>query len=369
MIAFLLAKPTQFDAPFFQWLHTYRPDMPFKVYYWKPVENSADTDTETGASLTWGINLLSGYPWQFADPDNPMAFQKEIRKQQVRYLVCNGWKHGFKKLIAAAKHQRIPMGLRIDSVLWGKSAIEIQIRRLVLKGAYQPFSQFFSSGSICDKYLIAMNIPPMRWRRWPYCIDNEFFSPNPQILAKAAGLKKQFGLTDDPVFLGICKWVPRENPMELLEAFVALNNPDLQLVMIGDGPLRPKLEVLRKQYPHLKIIFPGYVPYVTLPAWYACAKVFVHPAAYEPWGVSVQEAIAAGCSVVASSRVGSSYDLIEQGINGYQYKAGSVETLSKCMRQALTLDPGFKAQSNRQMLEKWSYETIAAALIIPDKSY
>ena len=46
-----------------------------------------------------------------------------------------------------------------------------------------------------------------------------------------------------------------------------------------------------------------------LPALYAASDLFVHAAREERWGVSVQEALACGLPVVASSRVGAARDL------------------------------------------------------------
>lgn len=359
MLAFLLAKPTQFDAPFFRWMQAHKPHLPFVVYYWQPVGSSADTDTETGASLTWGIDLLGGYNWRQADPEDAEGFAAMLQQDGIRYLVCNGWKSGFSPLVKVARQAGIVLGLRIDSVLWGKTAIEITVRRLYLKLAYSPFRHFFSSGRVGDAYLGAIGVPPEKWKRWPYCVDVDFFSRTSACLQEAAGLRVKSGIDERPVVLGVCKWVDRENPLELLEAFIKLNNPGLQLVMIGDGPLRSRLEGLQKANPHLSIVFPGYVPYRQLPAWYALAKVFVHPARHEPWGVSVHEAIASGCMVVASSRVGSAYDLIREGSNGYQYPSGDVNALSHCMKLALQLSPGKAEETNHEVLSHWHYAAMA----------
>jgi glycosyltransferase involved in cell wall biosynthesis len=362
MLSFLLSKPTQFDAPFFRWLHANRPEMPFVVYYWQPVQHAAATDTETGASLQWGIDLLGGYPWVQVHAKNPDAFATRLRQDGVRYLISNGWKAGFAPLVAVAQKAGIPLGLRIDSVLWDKPKYEILLRRIYLHRAYKPFRHFFSSGTVGDDYLRAIGIPQTQWRRWPYCVDVDFFRTNAERLAAAGALRQQYGLDARPVVLSVCKWVPRENPLELLKAFTILSPANLQLVMIGDGPLRPEMEALRARYPHLTIVFPGYMPYVQLPDWYALSTVYVHPAQYEPWGVSVHEAIAAGCRVVASNRVGSGYDLIIQGANGFQYPVGDVAGLAQYIEKAILLPEDVLTISNEEILTKWQYEAVAIGL-------
>jgi len=38
----------------------------------------------------------------------------------------------------------------------------------------------------------------------------------------------------------------------------------------------------------------GYVHYPKLPGYYGAADIFLHAAQYEPWGISVSEAMALG---------------------------------------------------------------------------
>lgn len=365
MLAFLLAKPTQFDAPFFRWMHSNRSEIPFVVFYWRnctPAAGklaAAGTDTETGSSLSWGIDLLAGYDWLQANDADPSGFDNMLRQYGVRYLLCNGWKGGFDPLIKVAQQAGISLGLRIDSVVWEKTAIEMTVRRLYLKKMYRGFSHFFSSGKVGDEYLAAIGIPQEKWKRWPYCVDADFFSPAPGRSGEAVSLRQRYNLYEKPLILAVCKWVDRENPLELLRAFIQLNDAGLQLVMVGDGPRRRKMELLKATAPHLSILFTGYLPFAQLPAWYALTRVFVHPARYEPWGVSVHEAIAAGCAVVASNRVGSGYDLIREGHNGFQYASGDVNALSQCLGKALQLPRDQVENANQAILSQWNYAVLS----------
>ena len=101
--------------------------------------------------------------------------------------------------------------------------------------------------------------------------------------------------------------------------------------------------------------FPGYVPYPELPALYAAADLFVHPAREERWGVSVQEALACGLPVVASSRVGAAFDLIQPGGNGFVYEAGDEDGLSRRIVDALALPAERIRTANAPILALWDY--------------
>jgi glycosyltransferase involved in cell wall biosynthesis len=331
--------------------------MPFVVFYWYPV--GMDADTETGKTLSWGFNLLEGYVWHQTDAAHPERFAAQLRQYGVRYLVSNGWKDGFSPLIGVAREAGVVCGLRIDSVIWGRSSLEMWIRRKVLGYAYRGFRHFFSSGMVGDQYLQALGIGSEKIRRWPYCVDVDFFLPTPQRQAEAHDLAQRYGLDERPVLLAVCKWLPRENPLELLQGFVQMQEEGLQLVMIGDGEQAHEMQTLRQAHPRLSITFPGYVPYTQLPVWMALARVFVHPARYEPWGVSIHEALAAGCRLVASNRVGSAYDLILPGQNGFLYPSGDVPALCEALRGALSIPTDAVQQSRAALLSQWHYAAVS----------
>ena len=105
------------------------------------------------------------------------------------------------------------------------------------------------------------------------------------------------------------------------------------------------------------ISFIGYVNFNLLPKFYAISDLFIHDTHNEPWGVSVQEAIACGVTVIASDKVGAAHDLIVEGVNGFVFKAGDVSLLSKKITQSLSLDSEKKKSANKEILSKWNYQT------------
>ena len=127
------------------------------------------------------------------------------------------------------------------------------------------------------------------------------------------------------------------------------------LVLAGDGPERADLEETAQANGQDRVRYPGYVPYPELPALYAASDLFVHPAREERWGVSVQEALACGLPVVASSRVGAGVDLIEPGRNGFLYEAGWEGELARRVEDALALPPDEVRSASEAVLSRWNY--------------
>jgi len=90
----------------------------------------------------------------------------------------------------------------------------------------------------------------------------------------------------------------------------------VQLDILGEGPLRKELEQeISKQNLTNTICLQGNVPVYE---YYKQAQLYVHPATYEPFGLVIIEAMAAGLPVVCLDGKGNR-DIIEQGKNGCMF--------------------------------------------------
>jgi len=84
----------------------------------------------------------------------------------------------------------------------------------------------------------------------------------------------------------------------LLDAWAALGDTELELICIGDGPLRDQLS--RRQLPRVRFI--GAVDAGEVRAWMLRARVLIAPSTgYETFGLAVAEAMAAGLPVIVPS--------------------------------------------------------------------
>jgi glycosyltransferase involved in cell wall biosynthesis len=165
---------------------------------------------------------------------------------------------------------------------------------------------------------------------FPYAVDVSWFEKQSAIYrARRDEIRRSFGIgADDFSVLGIMKWHPREDPVTLLRAFRGFHkkHPHSRLLLIGDGPLRPEIERFSVEVGKA-VIMPGYQPYSKLPQFYAISDVFVHPSVNEPWGVSVQEALACGLPVMVAEGVGSRFDLLDEETTGWTFANGDTEAL------------------------------------------
>jgi glycosyltransferase involved in cell wall biosynthesis len=125
-------------------------------------------------------------------------------------------------------------------------------------------------------------------------VDLERFSPG---VPAAAEL-------ESPAFVHVGSLTERKNVLRLADAFATLGRGSLTLV--GDGPLRPRLEGRAG----VRVV--GRVPHDDVPGWLTAADVVCGPALVEPFGQAILEAMACGRSVVAT-RIGGPPEFVPDG--------------------------------------------------------
>jgi phosphatidylinositol alpha-mannosyltransferase len=90
---------------------------------------------------------------------------------------------------------------------------------------------------------------------------------------------------------------------DLLRAyeFMQPRMPKSRLIVVGDGPLRGKVEAYISRHRLPNVVMAGYVPDSVLPRYYCSADIFCAPATgAESFGIVLLEAMASGLPVVAT---------------------------------------------------------------------
>jgi len=128
--------------------------------------------------------------------------------------------------------------------------------------------------------------------------------------------------------------IERKGVHHLLEAFLSLADkfPELELQLVGEGPLRSSLAERVPERFKKRVEFAGFQKVDDLPGFFAAADIFVLPSRHDGWGVVVNQALAAGLPIVCSSAVGAAADLVAPGSNGFIVPPGDATALSQSIR-------------------------------------
>ncbi len=140
--------------------------------------------------------------------------------------------------------------------------------------------------------------------RWMRGVDLERFNPSFRDEELRTSLAP-----DGQLIIGFVGRLAREKQIERLKGLCRM--PHIKVVIVGDGPMRAKLEKVLKG-----AIFTGFKSGEELSKLYASFDVFVHTGQDETFCQAVQEALASGVPVVAPAS-GGPLDLVQHGHNGF----------------------------------------------------
>ena len=113
------------------------------------------------------------------------------------------------------------------------------------------------------------------------------------------------------LFLGYFR--PEKNIPNLIRAFHDVANPDDQLTIAGDGPLREELQRLARGTRNVTVH--DYVSGEDKARLVRSATATVLPSTFEPWGLVVNESLYFGTPVIACEGIGAS-ELLVEDVNG-----------------------------------------------------
>lgn len=357
--------PTQFDAPLFARMAA-DPDWALQVIYTR-VGGTAPVDDEIGHAPLWDHLADHRYPqWELsaAELKRPSRVASSIARKRPGLVILGGYSPTiFTRLAWSLRRTGIPIGLRSDnslehSTFRGSKGV---LKRAVLPLWLRAYDTWHPVGSLARAYLETVSRARRPTFKFPYSVDNRWLAERAAAFRRQGdALRETLGLRSGQfVVLGVMKWHPREDPLTLLDAFSLLRQgvAGVKLILLGDGPLAPEVRA-RAASLGPDVLLPGYVPYSRLPMYYALSDVFVHPAINEPWGVSVNEAMACGVPVVAADSVGAGVDLIEPGQTGLVFPARDSHAL---MRQLLWLlehraDCASIGDAARRAVSAWDYD-------------
>jgi glycosyltransferase involved in cell wall biosynthesis len=375
-LAIICTHPIQYSAPVFRALATSE-QLDVRVFYtWSQAATAATFDTGFGVQFSWDIPLLEGYSYQFvnnvaarpgadrfAGLDTP-TLTREIENWDPDALLVYTWSS--RAHLQALRHfrGRLPVLFRGDSTLIDRrSWWRTRLRRVFLRWVYSHVDIAIAVGSHNRDYFAWCGLPSERIALAPHSIDTVRFSGD-QIRHEgvAAQWRQELGIAPESiVILFAGKFQAKKNPHLLLHAFKELNDGS-HLVFVGNGELEDDLKSLAA--PLARVHFMPFRNQSVMPAVYRLGDVFVLPSQgpEETWGLALNEAMASGRPVIASSRVGGARDLITADVTGWTFESGDRRDLEAVLRRALARGrPGLHAVGRAAQASSvnWSSEESA----------
>jgi glycosyltransferase involved in cell wall biosynthesis len=290
-------------------------------------------DPAFGVPIAWDIDLLSGYQHEFlTEPEGGMLHRLRRLSRWVRsndVVVIHGHSDPWMLLASAVcRAQGVPYLLRGDSgPEGGSTGIRGMIRWCVARVVVSQSAGGLAAGQRNSQFYARYRAPRDIFA--PFSVDNDRFAEAPAV--NRAELLARWGLSGQhPVIMFCGKLQPRKRPLDLALAINRLARP-VTVIFVGDGQLADQV---RAMIPPGRGCVTGFINQAELPSYYHAADILVLPSRFEPWGLVVNEAMAAGVLPVVSDQVGCGPDLVA-GI-GEVYPWGRVEALTAALSRALS---------------------------------
>jgi phosphatidylinositol alpha 1,6-mannosyltransferase len=188
---------------------------------------------------------------------------------------------------------------------------------------------------------------------WPRGVDSQKFSPEKRDISLRCEL---LGDRPDRKLVGYVGRLANEKRIDDLATLDARD--DIQLVIVGEGPARSRLERVLKN-----ARFVGYQSGEELARYYASLDIFVHTGKHETFCQSVQEALASGVPVIAPN-FGGPTDLVKHGWTGYLIDTENSYSLNHAVNQILQLaEPALMGARARESVIERTWLSVNNQLI------
>jgi glycosyltransferase involved in cell wall biosynthesis len=386
-LAYLVSHPIQYQAPLLRRIAR-EPDIDLTVFFGSDFSVRSYKDEGFGVEVQWDTPLTEGYKHVFlktlrdtgtVSPTSPISrgIYRNLRGPDGLPAFDALWIHGYASVnalqgILAANALGIPVLLRAESWLRDRERSGV---KLAMKNFF-----FNILSSMISATLPIGTFNALYWRHYfgdsvpqflmPYAVDNDYFARK---AAEAAPLQPELraSLQLDPlrrVILFASKLQERKHCMHLVEAYAQYlaSEPTVKpyLVIVGDGEERARLEAFCRDAVLTDVRFAGFQNQSVLPRYFQLADVFVLPSRHEPWGLIINEAMAAGCACIASEDVGSHIDLITDGVEGFVFPTGDVAALTAALANIFAKPETAAAMGLRaaERIRSWSFEQDIAGL-------
>ncbi len=345
-LAIITSHPVQYNAPLFKMLHK-RNRISIKVFYtWSQSASGKKYDPGFGQDVQWDIPLLNVYDYCFvnnvaAEPgshhfkgiNNPTLI-KEIEGWNADAVMVYGW--SFKSHLKAMRYfkGRVPVLFRGDSTLLDEQSFLKKIaRRAILGFVYRHADIALYAGKANKAYFKTHGFKESQLIFMPHAVENSRFACTKNIAEQARDFRERLSICQEAtVLLFAGKLEPKKLPLMLAEVFEMLNNENCYLLFAGSGVQENDLK--QKFGSNERIKFLGFQNQQNMPLVYAACDVFILPSKGpgETWGLSINEAMAAGKAIIASTACGAVYDLIQNNVNGFVVEKGNAASLLQAVK-------------------------------------
>ncbi len=152
-------------------------------------------------------------------------------------------------------------------------------------------------------------------------------------------------------FIYVGQFIERKRLDLLISSLGEMVGADVELTVIGSGPLEKKLQDFANAQLPNRVRWLGRMPISAVPGELSRADCLVLPSRHDGWGAVVSEALIVGTPAICSDACGSAEVVRASGVGGV-FRGGNARELTSLLREFVA--NGRLSETKRVALAKWA---------------
>jgi glycosyltransferase involved in cell wall biosynthesis len=347
-LGIFVSHPIQYQVPLYRCLEKSN-ELEVSVIFLTDHGVKKTYDPEFGISIQYDIPLLEGYNYKLLrnispvpSPSSPFGainpnLITNISSSSFDVVLFHGWSNvSLMAGISIATSKRIPFMIRGDTRPdnAGMSHRKRRLKHLILEPIIGRASACLAIGRLNQQFYLDYGAKPSQIFSAPYSVETDRFEEFGAMgrESKHHFLKSLNLDSETPTVLFAAKLQPWKRPLDLVYAIDNMvHKPNL--IFIGNGPLMTQLKSLSSSRPWIRLL--GFINQSEIAKWYGVADILVLPSIHEQWGLTVNEAMSAGCIPIVSDSVGCKDDLVTEEY-GEVFQTGNINELASAIENAIS---------------------------------
>ena len=244
-----------------------------------------------------------------------------------------------------------------DSKIRSLSASTQQLTYQLYAPSLARFDKVIVFSEIQADVLNKLGVKEKRIEIIPNGVDTSLWTPKAEKSIESEEKKVQKKLGNKRVFLYMGRIATEKNVEALLKAWKSINTNGCQLVIVGDGPLRPTLENNFLSTDECAIRWWGYeADLKTRVALLRCTEVFILPSLVEGLSIALLEAMATGTACIATD-AGADGEVLKDGAGltlSTESVTSQLKTLLPVLREHQFLTSQLGRRARLRVLEQYT---------------
>ncbi len=343
-LAIIAPHPVQYHFPLFKEVEKLS-NIDSKILYCADMGVEEIYEEEFKTTIKWDIPMLDGYKYKFLknyslkpysgffSRINP-AILSEISKNKYDVILIQGY-YNLSCWLAffAAKLAGIKVIWRGESTLKGdenSAALKKRLKKIVLTKLFNACDAVMYSCTGNKDYLKFYGAHDSKFFPIPCAVDNDFYrSERKKYLGKEKEIKEELGIEANYfVVLFSARFTTRKRPLDLLKAIRKIEHDNILVLFVGDGLERRNMGKYVQNH-RIRALFTGFQNQSEISKYYSASDMAIVVSDYDPSPKAMNEAMNFELPIIVTDVVGTAYDLVEDGENGFVVKVGDVDTIAE----------------------------------------